>query len=272
MARTALLAIRLALAATILAVPLTTVNAARAQVFGPPSTVFGSVTDAAGPVAENVPVEAYIGDKVCGRGKTQYTGEGASRVTVYYTDVVSREQTPGCGFPNAEVRIKVGDRFAAQTAKWNAGPVPLNVTFGNATPAPIPTFTPAPTRTPTPTREATAPAGAGTAGTPVPGGTGGTGGTGPGAVATIPAGQPGAGSPVATVKGGVSSSSPIASVAKTDDGGGFPVWAVVVLVLGGLAIVGGGAGFGLSRRRRAHDGDGDAGDAGESPWARGEEA
>ena len=42
-------------------------------------------------------VEAYIGDKVCGSGTTEFVGDGDSRVTVYAIDVVSKEQTAGCG-------------------------------------------------------------------------------------------------------------------------------------------------------------------------------
>ncbi|MGI8926344.1 MAG: hypothetical protein ACR2HN_06825 [Tepidiformaceae bacterium] len=210
--------------------------------FGPPSTVFGSITDEAGVVPEGMAVEAYVGDKLCGKGKTQFTGDGDGRVTVYWADVVSREQTAGCGFTNAEVRLKIGDRFAEQTAKWQAGPVQLDITFGNVQPKPIPTFTPAPSRTPVP--GVTAAVGEATGhSTPQPSG-------------TIPAGSPGAGSPVATLSGGLVSSTSGGDGGSGDEGrGGFPVWAVVVLVLGGIAAVGGGVGFALSRAGAGAAGD-----------------
>ncbi len=212
--------------------------------YQPPSTVFGSITDQAGPVAAGIPVTAYIGEQLCGTGKTEYTGDGPARVTVYAVNVSSREDKPGCGVDGAAVIIKVGDRTAGHEATWRAGPVRLDITFGNVTPVPIPTFTPAPTRTPTPP---------GT-GTPATTPASGTGTAVPTEVAgTIPAGSPGAGSPIPTLKGGVSSSRPDSSRQLAGDGDGFPLWAVVIIVLGGIAVIGGGVGYAMSRGR--HDVD-----------------
>lgn len=213
-------------------------STAIAQIPSPPSTIFGSVTDSAGPVAENLPVQGYVGDRLCGtRGFTQFTGEGSAKVTVYFVDVVSAEQTQGCGTDGAEVRVKVGDRFATQTTKWKRGPVQMDITFGNATPAPIPTFTPAPTSTPRPTTQAPA--------TGTPRGTSGT-------VGTIPAGSPGAGSPIPTLKGGVISSTSSSTQDPSSKGGGFPLWGGVLLALAGIAVVGGGVGYTMSRSRKDH--------------------
>ncbi len=226
-------------------------TAAVAQIPSPPSTVYGSVTDETGPVAENLPVVGYIGDKVCGtRGYTQFTGDGAAKVTVYFVDVLSAEQTPGCGTDGAEIRVKIGDRFATQTTKWKRGPVQLDITFGNATPAPIPTFTPTATRPPR-TNEAGTPVPASntTPGAPASGNTQGQ------QVGTIPAGSPGAGSPVPTLKGGITSSNQDGSrqAASTGDGGGFPLWGVALLVLVGIAAIGGGVGYAMSRSRTPGD-------------------
>lgn len=223
--------------------PLAAATIGQAQVFGPPSTVWGSVTDSAGPVPEGLTIEAYVGDTLCGKGKTQFTGDGEARVTAYFADVVSKEQTAGCGFTNAEVRIKVGDRFAPQTAKWNAGPVELNLAFNNATPVAVPTFTPAPTRTPAPPKqEPTQAVGAGASGQD-----GGRGGDGGGTTGTIAAGTPGAGSPI---PGGITTNPVNASATDSGDGG-FPVWGAVLIGLVGLAIVGGGVGLAITRNRRA---------------------
>ena len=200
--------------------------------FSPPSTVFGSISDSGGTVEAGVTVEAYIGDTLCGtKGKTEFTGDGDARVTVYVVDVVSEDQTPGCGRLNAQqqIRIRIGDRFAQQTATWDPGPVRLDVTFGNATPVPIPTFTPAPTRTPDP------------AATPRPNQP----------VGTIPAGSPGAGSPVPTAPlGGITSATPGAPSSGGDSDGGIPVWAIVLLVLGGIGAIGGGVGYVMARGNR----------------------
>lgn len=219
-------------------------SAAVAQIPSPPSTIFGSISDSAGPVAEGLPIQAYVGDKLCNDNtpsETKFTGEGSARVTVYVVNVLSAEQTPGCGKENGDVRIKVGDRFASTPAKWKAGAVRLDVTFGNATPAPIPTFTPVPTPTKDPNAVAT-----NAQGTPIP----------QGAVGTIPAGSPGAGSPIPTLKGGVTNSTPGVNQASAGDGGGgFPLWGVAVLVLGGIALVGGGVGYAMSRNRDDDDDD-----------------
>lgn len=212
--------------------------------FAPPSTVFGSITDQAGAVEAGIPVTAFIGGQLCGTGKTEFTGDGEARITVYAVNVSSREDKPGCGTEGSPIAIKVGDRSAGQEAKWKAGPVRLDITFGNVTPVPIPTFTPAPTRTPTPPRPAdtTTPAASATGAVETPG--------------TIPAGSPGAGSPVPTLKGGVASSRPGPSQGGNGgDGGGFPLWAVVILVLGGIAALGGGVGYAMSRNRSADDDD-----------------
>lgn len=231
------------LPAAALAASVLGVSAVSAQ-FSPPSTVFGSLADAAGAVPADLPVQAYIGDILCGtKGKTEFTGDGAARVTVYFVDVLHESQTPGCGKDGAEVRIKIGDRFAPQTTRWKAGPVQMDVTFGNVTPAPIPTFTPAP---PTPTSAATPAAGASVPATP---------GTAQAAGGTIPAGSPGAGSPVPTLKGGVTSSTPAARKSSASDDGGFPIWGVVLLVLAGVAAIGGGLGYAMSRNRVGPDDD-----------------
>lgn len=221
--------------------------------FQPPSTVFGSINDQAGPVEAGLPVTAFIGGQLCGTGKTEYTGDGAARVTVYAVNVSSREDKAGCGVDGVVVTVKIGERTASQEAKWRAGPVRLDVTFGNVTPVPIPTFTPAPTRTPTPPP-------------PTSTGTAAASGTATEVVGTIPAGSPGAGSPIPTLKGGVTSSRP--GNLQSNDGGdsGFPLWAVVIIVLGGIAVVGGGVGYAMSRGRNEDDDGGpfeSPGDGGE---------
>lgn len=224
---------------------------ATAQVFGPPMTLFGSITDSEGPVAVGLPVEAYVGDTLCGRGVTEATGEGDARVTVYAVHVVAREQTAGCGSLDAVVRVKIGERFASQTATWEAGPKQLDITFGSATPAPIPTFTPTPTRTAPPAGSPTqmTPTPQGTPNGTAPGGSPTDGGmTTPQPTGTIPAGSPGAGSPFPTTAGGVITSPP-GGGGGASGGGGFPVWAAIVLVLGGIALVGGGVGFAMARSR-----------------------
>lgn len=197
---------------------------------GPPATVFGSINDAGGPVAAGVSVEGLIDGKVCSKdGKTVRTGEGKAQITAYAIDVASDSQTPGCGKAGSVVTIKIGDRTASQTAKWDAGPVRLDVTFGDVTPVPIPTFTPTTTGTPKPTV----------------------------AIGTQTPHPSVASSAVPTLKGGVTGS-PVATAASDSGGGGFPIWAIVLIVVVALAVIGGGVGFVMARNRGAGtDGDGD---------------
>jgi hypothetical protein len=106
--------------AAIAAVSTFAVQAASAQ-FSPPSTIFGSVTDSAGPVPENLPVEAYIGDKLCGtKGKTQFTGDGAARVTVYFVESSTSRRRPVAA---GRRRSPHQDRrpLRPQTVRWKAG-------------------------------------------------------------------------------------------------------------------------------------------------------
>jgi hypothetical protein len=219
-------------------------------------TVFGSIADSAGDVPANLPIEAYIGDRLCGRGSTQRTGDAPGQVTVYFADVVSREQTAGCGSDGDEVRIKVGDRFAPQTARWRAGPVQLHLTFGTATPAPIPTFTPTPRRaspspvetiTPVPTRPPATPQ------QPTPGASASPSATVTATGSASPSVSPGSSTPTLnpTRPGGLRIQDPRPGDPAGD--GGFPVWGLVLIGAGVLCLAGGLVGILLARRNADAD-------------------
>jgi hypothetical protein len=243
---------------------LATITSAGAQGFGPPQTIFGSISDTSGAVPNRLPVEAYIGDTLCGEGQTGYSGEGDARVTVYAVDVHEAGQTAGCGTVNGEVvRIKIGDRFAEQTTRWRAGPVQVDILFGSgATPVPIPTFTPVPpTAIPTSTSAATVPPATTEGATP----TAGASGTGtpspevdstseaqtaatPSVTVALASTTPSA---TATLAGGVVSS--VADSTGGGDDGDLPVWGIVVAVLAGVAVVGGGVGLVMARSRARDD-------------------
>jgi hypothetical protein len=108
------------------------VSTALAQFPQPPSTFFGSVADSTGVVPEGLPVEAYVGEKLCGKGFTQFTGEGDAKVTVWFA---GHRFSRADGRVRTEVRIKIGDWFAPD-GLWRSGPVQVNVTFGHAGPDP----------------------------------------------------------------------------------------------------------------------------------------
>lgn len=211
--------------------------AARVHAQDPPSTIFGSIADSEGPIEEGLPVVAYVGDTVCSytgddprfKEEVIHVGEGESPVAMYTVNVFAASQRPGCGTEGAEVRIQIGDRVAPQTAIWRAGLVRLDITFGDATPAPIPTVTPTPTPTITPTPV--------TEDTPTPAGT-----PSPTVQETPPPGS----TPLPTLAGGVTTGT--GAPRTSDDGGGFPLWGVAALFIGAIVIVGGGIGFVMARQ------------------------
>lgn len=224
--------------ACLLALPMAAGTAA-AQLSEPPSTIYGSITDEAGEVPAGTPIEAYVGNNLCGESQTVYTGDGDARVTVYVVDVISDDQRSGCGTSGDAVRIRVGDRLSTKATLWEAGPVQFDIVFGeNVTPRPIPTFTPTPLPTVSPTGEATA-----GDGTTEPSGTS-TATRTPTASRT---GTP-SGTPEATGTGETSSIPRPPQSGDEGDGGGFPLWGTVLLALIGLGLVGAGAGIVIARQ------------------------
>ena len=217
--------------------------------FGPPSTVFGSIVDAAGEVPAGLPVVAYVGDVVCSIDDvvTVHTGDGDAEVAVYAIDVVSDEQVEGCGNSEAIVRIEIDGRFAEATVIWRAGPLKLDVTFGNATPALIPTFTPtatpANTATPVPATE-TATSAASTS-TPSTGETATPGGSTSATPPTVTATTAATKTP--TLGGGVTTNNGTPAADNDGDGGGTPIWAFGLIFVALIGVIGGGLGYFLSR-------------------------
>ena len=275
-------------------VPLLTLQEANAQVPGsPPSTVWGSITSADGEIPEGVEVEAIVNGNVCGTTETVYAGEGEDRVTSYVVDVHSARQTSGCGNEGDPVFIRVDGQMSEDSVPWEAGPVNFDVTFGGAQPRPVPTFTPTPegwdpTPTPTPAGQQSpggSDDGGGHAGPPddddvvSDDGSGGQAQPGSGDDATDPAGgtdngatdaddaaSSGDGTPADDgdgtpgLDGELSDSTPESGTAAAtgDDGGsgsGFPVWGILLLAVGGIAVVGGGIGFVMARANRSEADD-----------------
>lgn len=236
------------------ALAMVAVGTAVAQ-FGPPSTFLGTVADEQGLIREGDNVEAYVGETLCSFPSGSPTdamtfpyGEGDGRVLFYTVDVVSAGQRSGCGRDGSEVRVKIGDRFANETALWRAGPIRLDLTFGEIEPAVQPTATPTPTSepqspTPTPATVPTQAAGAtsspsASADDPTPVATSST----PSETST-----PGG----AEVRpGGLDST---ADAANFDDGGSFPLSGILLVALGAVALVGGAVGIIAAQRNREED-------------------
>lgn len=225
----------------------------------PPATIYGSINDAAGEVPEGELVEALVNDNVCGTTETVYAGEGDAQVTMYVIRVVAEQQTEGCGAEGDEIRIRVGGRLADQSIPWeNSDLLHLDIVFGDITPAPIPTTTPTPEGaepTQAPDSEPTSAAPGSTDGSPedpadeTPDGEDGE----------TPDGET---SPESTEEpeGQLTDATPGAGASAGDgDGsgdGGFPVWAILLLVIGGVAVVGGGVGFVMARNKSQAGDDG----------------
>jgi hypothetical protein len=77
-----------------------------------PQTLFGSISDEAGPVPDGLVVEAYIDNTLCGTGQTEFTGDGDARVTAYAVDVFANGsvggEKPGCGRDGDTARSRTG--------------------------------------------------------------------------------------------------------------------------------------------------------------------
>ena len=100
-----------------------------------PSVFLGTVTADGGPVAADVEVAAFIGDVDCSSTHTTYISGGASK---YIAQVAHESERAGCGTDGAEVRFRVGNRWATQTGTWSAGaPQTLNLTLAPEGPATV---------------------------------------------------------------------------------------------------------------------------------------
>ncbi len=247
------------------------------QIPPPPAFIYGSITDADGPVPEGIPVEAIVNDNVCGQTETRYVGDGDGQITFYAIDVHAHGQTEGCGRPGDPIRLRVGDRLVPGTVTWETGiPVHNDIVFGDATPAPIPTVTPTPEgadpATPSPDQGQEPPDSENQ--TPSPAGEGDDSTSGPGGEPANGQGgdSPGDDADAEELEGQLTSATPgqeAAGATTGNGGGGMPVWAVLLLVVGGIAVAGGGIGYMMARGSAKSDedsmDDGEYGFAGDSP-------
>jgi len=118
------------------------------QVPTPPATFWGSVKVDGHSVPDGTQVLALIGDKTCGEaegasGKGTWTASEdepkygiKAGDSLYAVDVVSDNQTPGCGTEGATVIFLVAGKPAHQQGIWKAGPNPLHLTAGSLSPGP----------------------------------------------------------------------------------------------------------------------------------------
>jgi hypothetical protein len=115
-----------------------------------PATFFGSATVDGKPPEDGTEVRGFVDGQDCTQLGPGYHGTIIDAgVGAYVINVVHESQKPGCGKDGKTVAFIIGGRAAVQTAKWQLGPQPLNLTVGAGTPVPLPTATSVPTAGPT---------------------------------------------------------------------------------------------------------------------------
>ena len=196
-----------------------------------PSTIYGSASIDGKPVRDGTQVRGYIDGNDCtqpsGLSGTVTDG-GASG---YVINVMHETQRAGCGKDGKTITFTVDGRPALQSTEWKIGIQRLDINIGQGQPIALPTLTPVPAAPSLLTQTPAASASASTVGQPS-----GPAPTGDGHFGKTP--RPPGSSPVTNSE---DSSAPVA-----------------VILLGALtliAVVGGVAGYLLSRRKppRTHD-------------------
>ena len=89
----------------------------------PPLAFNGTITDPEGAVAAGLNVETYIGDREdsCNNSSAMTYRKAGETVTRYWVTVAHSSQLAGCGTEGAQVRFRIGDRYAATTGTWSSG-------------------------------------------------------------------------------------------------------------------------------------------------------
>jgi hypothetical protein len=108
-----------------------------------PATFYGSVTIDGAPAAAGTEVRAVVNGLDCTQaapGQRPVFIDGDIAAYVLY--VVHETQREGCARDGSRVTFTINGRPAMQTAVWKAGPIPLDLSSGNASLIPLPSPTP----------------------------------------------------------------------------------------------------------------------------------
>ncbi|MEX0782241.1 MAG: hypothetical protein WD557_06290 [Dehalococcoidia bacterium] len=193
-----------------------------AQVPQIPATFYGAATiDGQAPPAGTA-VRGFIDGVDCTQPGAAGTIDAGS-VGAYVISVMHESQQPGCGSEGKQVTFTIGGR-PAQTAVWHIGLQEVGLNAGTGSVQPLPS------NVPTPIAQATPPGGSTPSGPPP----------------TDDIDPPG-------TLGGDTPRPPGLTGTGDDDGDGPPVWGILVVALMGLGVLGGAAGFVVSRRRASAD-------------------
>jgi hypothetical protein len=196
-----------------------------------PATFYGSVTIDGAPAAAGTEVRAIVNGLDCTQatpGQRPVFIDGDIAAYVLY--VVHETQREGCARDGSRVTFTINGRPAIQTAVWKAGPIPLDLSSGDASPIPLPSPTPTLGSAVETLTAAAEPPEATATGTPTP--KTGTPSTEGARLNSTPL-PPGAASP-----GG------------SDESEGSPILPVIGGTLIVLAVGAGAAGYVLSRKHR----------------------
>lgn len=211
-----------------------------------PATFFGTASiDGAAPRA-GAEVRGFVDGKDCTQGapgERSIVIEGG--IGKYVIHVVHESQIPGCGREGKTVTFTIDGRPAGQSAKWKAGPQPLDLNAGPGSPVPLPTDVPTVAPPPATPRSTAPVSGAAAGGSPAPSAI-----TPPptddipnpltrATAAVVATGTP----PTPLAPGGVATP---AATASASGGGG--AWVYLLIGAGSLALAGGVGGFIFSRR------------------------
>jgi hypothetical protein len=197
-----------------------------------PATFFGSVTINGEAAPTGTEVRGFIDGLDCTQsapGERPAIREG--QATAYVIAVVHDSQRPGCGRPGVTVTFTIAGEPASQRATWQPGPFQVDLSIGPGAIVPLPTATPTVEGPPaTSTNLPSEPS-------PLPG-------TPPTDDVTLP-GTPFPGNTPPGGDGLVSGAG--AEPGNSNGSGSLLPLLVAAVVL--LAVLGGGAGYALSRRR-----------------------
>ncbi|MGE0601396.1 MAG: hypothetical protein AB7J35_18270 [Dehalococcoidia bacterium] len=191
-----------------------------------PATYYGSVTINGEPAPSGIEVRGFVNGIDCSQsppGEHVVIREGGIAAYVLY--VVHDSQRPGCATEKSIVTFTIDGVPAIQQAPWKVGPNRLDLSTGSASPIPLPS----------PTGTIGAVIGSAAAGTMQPS-----------ASSTLarPTGTP----PTDDVH--FDRTVTIGPESISSDDGGSSLLVVLGIVLGVLALAGGGAGLFLARRSR----------------------
>ncbi|MGE3077173.1 MAG: hypothetical protein AB7N24_19605 [Dehalococcoidia bacterium] len=191
-----------------------------------PATFYGSVTVNGEPAPSGIEVRGFVNGIDCSQsppGEHVVIREGAIAAYVLY--VVHESQRPGCATEKSIVTFTIDGVPATQQAPWKVGPNRLDLSTGSASPIPLPS----------PTGTIGAVIGSAAAGT-----------IQPSASATLsrPSGTP----PTDDVH--FDRTSTIGPAQANSEDGDSSLLVVLAVVLGVIALAGGGVGLFLARRSR----------------------